>query len=61
MKYMLGMKIVDAETGNNPKLVNLIWRFLGYSLFIIGIWFIIFTKKKQALHDKLGKTMVVKV
>lgn len=61
MKYMLGMKVVDAETRGKPKFINLIWRFLGYSLFVFGIWFIIFTKKKQALHDKLGKTIVVKV
>lgn len=61
MKYMLGMKIVDAETGGKPKLSNLIWRFIGYSLFLIGLWFIVFTKKKQALHDKIGKTAIVKV
>lgn len=61
MKYMLGMKIVDSETGEKPKLMNLIWRFIGYSLFIIGLWSIIFTQKKQALHDKLGKTVIVKV
>jgi|GEM_PF-743107 len=60
MKYMLGMRIVDENTGKRPKLFNLIWRFLGYSLFIIGIWTIFFTKKNQALHDKLGKTIVVK-
>lgn len=58
-KYLLSMKIVDEETMKKPKLINLIWRFLGYSLFFIGIWFIFFTKKNQALHDKLGKTIVI--
>lgn len=61
MKYMLGMRILDEQTGKRPKLVNLIWRFVGYSMFLIGIWSIIFTKKKQALHDKLAKTVVVRV
>ena len=61
IKYLMGMRIVDQDTLTKPKLSNLIWRFVGYGLFIIGIWWVIFTKRNQALHDKLGHTVVVKV
>lgn len=60
MKYILSMKIVDANTLEKPKLINLIWRFLGYGFFVFGLWFAIFTKKKQALHDKMANTIVIK-
>lgn len=60
MKYMLSMRIVDEETLEKPRLFNLIWRFIGYSLFIFGIWFIFFTKRNQALHDKMGNCVVIK-
>lgn len=58
-KYLLSMRIVDEDTLKRPKLINLIWRFIGYSCFFLGIWMIPFTKKKQAFHDKLGKTIVI--
>ncbi len=61
VKYLMNMRIVDKETMQKPKLRQLILRFLGYSLFIIGIWWIVFTKQKQALHDKLSSTVVIKI
>ena len=60
IKYLMGMRIVDEKTFEKPKLSNLIWRFFGCSLFIIGIWWMFFTDRRQALHDKLGHTVVVK-
>ncbi|MGV2432377.1 MAG UNVERIFIED_CONTAM: RDD family protein [Rickettsiaceae bacterium] len=60
-KYLMHMRIVDQDTYTRPKLSNLIWRFFGYFLFIIGIWFVLFTKRNQALHDKLANTVVIKV
>jgi hypothetical protein len=61
VKYLLGMRIVDQETYGKPKFLNLVWRFAGYGLFMIGIWWMFFTERKQALHDKLGHTVVIKV
>jgi len=61
IKYLMGMRIVDEDTLTKPKLSNLIWRFLGYGFFLMGIWWILFTKRNQALHDKLAHTVVVKV
>ena len=60
IKYLMSMKIVDDKTLEKPKLINLIWRFLGCGFFIFGIWWMFFTGRRQALHDKLGHTVVVK-
>ena len=54
------MKIVDAKTFNRPTLKQLIKRFLGYMTFPIGIFFILFYSQKQALHDKIAGTVVIK-
>ncbi|AFB21139.1 RDD family protein [Rickettsia canadensis] len=59
-KILLRMKIVDAVTLNRPTLKQLIKRFLGYMTFPIGIFFILFSSKKQALHDKIAGTVVIK-
>jgi uncharacterized RDD family membrane protein YckC len=61
IKYLLGMRIVDQDTYAKPKLINLIWRCIGYSLCLVGMWWIFFTERKQALHDKLGRTVVIKI
>ncbi len=61
VKYLMGMRIVDQTTLGKPKLTNLIWRFVGCFMFFIGIWWIFFTERRQALHDKLGNTLVVKI
>jgi uncharacterized RDD family membrane protein YckC len=60
-KMLLKIQIIDQDTMLKPTLYQLIKRFLGYSLVLIGIWFIIFTKRSQALHDKIAKTLVIKV
>ena len=59
-KMFLRMKIVDAVTLKHPTLKQLIKRFLGYITFPIGIFFILFSSKKQALHDKIAGTVVIK-
>lgn len=59
-KFILSTKIVDAITLEKPSNYQLIKRFLGYSLFFIGIWSILFNKQGQALHDKIAGTLVIK-
>jgi len=62
-KIALGLKIIDADTGENPLLGQCIIRYLGYYVSIIplflGIVWVGFDKKKQGWHDKLAGTYVV--
>ena len=58
-KMVLGMKIIDAE-GNKIKPLAAFLRTLGHIILIIGCWFILGNEKKQALHDKIARTFVVK-
>ena len=63
-KMLLGMKIVDANTGGKPSNGQLIGRYLGYYLCIptlmISILWVGWDKRKQGLHDKLAGTLVVR-
>ncbi|MFY9589714.1 RDD family protein [Rickettsia endosymbiont of Halotydeus destructor] len=59
-KMIMHMKIVDAITFAKPTLWQLIRRFLGYMTFPFGIWLILFSSQKQALHDKIAGTVVIK-
>lgn len=63
-KMMLGLKIVDAETGEAVPTGRLIGRYFGYFVasipLLIGIIWVGFDKKKQGWHDKLAGTVVVK-
>ena len=63
-KILLGLKIVDAN-GNkisySTALIRYISTFISSLLLGIGYLLIIFDGKKQALHDKLASTYVIKV
>jgi uncharacterized RDD family membrane protein YckC len=59
-KMILNFKIVDSETMDNATKYQLIKRFFGCFLAPIGILFILFTKRNQALHDKIASTVVIK-
>ncbi len=63
-KIVLGLKIVDAN-GNkisySTALIRYISTFISSLLLGIGYLLIIFDGKKQALHDKLASTYVIKV
>lgn len=59
-KMIMRMKIVDADSFARPTNYMLIKRFLGYTTVLIGIWSIIFNKRKMALHDKIANTVVIK-
>jgi uncharacterized RDD family membrane protein YckC len=61
---LLGMEIRRVDNGQRPGLGPIIVRWIGYyiSALIIGIGFLIaaFDARKQALHDKLASTVVVR-
>lgn len=64
-KMALGLKIVDAKTLNKASTRKLVVRYLGYyvSLLAIGLgyFWVGWDKKKQAWHDKMAGTLVVKI
>ncbi len=58
-KLLLGLKIID-EDGKNISAAKSLIRVLVFIIVIIGGWFILGTKDKQALHDLAAKTYVIK-
>jgi uncharacterized RDD family membrane protein YckC len=63
-KIIRMVKIVDPKTGEIPKLWRLIIRYLCYpiskSLFFLGFIWIGLDSRKQAWHDKIAGTVVIK-
>lgn len=63
-KMVIRARIVDARTGLAAGTGQLVIRYLGYlvSLLPLGLGFIwaAFDPRKQAWHDKLARTMVVR-
>jgi hypothetical protein len=59
-KYILGLRIRDAEMLENPTIYQCIKRVIWYAFALISIWFIGFTEKRQGLHDKVAGTIVIK-
>jgi uncharacterized RDD family membrane protein YckC len=61
-KYLCSCKIVNQTNLEKPSLIRFITRFLGYLVFLgMGFITVSFTKQKQALHDKMAKTLVIVV
>jgi uncharacterized RDD family membrane protein YckC len=62
-KLLFKIKVVDLE-GNKLTFLKASGRFFGkfLSRLLLGFGFImmLFTKKKQCLHDKLASTVIVK-
>lgn len=63
-KIWLGIKIVDAETGEPTTVKQDCLRYAGYFLSIIpamlGFAWVLFDKRSQGWHDKLAGTVVVR-
>lgn len=59
-KMMMKIKIVDNRVFGKPTLWMLIKRFFLYITAPIGVWFIIVTRRSQAMHDKMAGTVVIK-
>lgn len=62
-KMLMGMKIVDADTGMPPNNGQNIIRFLGYHASVLaaglGIFWIMWDKRRRAWHDMMANTVVV--
>ena len=63
-KMVIGAKIVDATTGDEPSSGELIGRYLGYYVsmlpLLLGLFWVGWDSRKQGFHDKLAGTVVVK-
>lgn len=63
-KSILSLKIVDAKTLGKPTNKQLIIRmfslFISVFPFLLGLLWMAFDPKKQAWHDKIAGTLVIK-
>ena len=63
-KMVVGAKIVDAQTGGHPTAMQCVIRYFAYIVstipFCVGFLWIAFDPRKQAWHDKLAHTLVVR-
>jgi uncharacterized RDD family membrane protein YckC len=63
-KMIVGIRIVDARTGDGLSLGQTIIRFFAYLVSMLplgfGFLWIAFDPRKQAWHDKLADTVVVR-
>lgn len=63
-KLVLGLRVVDAETGHALSTPQAIGRYLGYFVsiipFMLGIIWVGIDKRKQGFHDKLAGTVVIR-
>ncbi|TCM61448.1 putative RDD family membrane protein YckC [Acinetobacter calcoaceticus] len=64
-KLLLNLKILDEASGNPIRVSQAVIRYLGYFVsgmaFFLGFIWIGFDPKKQGWHDKMAKTVVVKL
>lgn len=65
-KKVMGIKVVDAVTGQTPTvgkflLRDILGKIISAFTFTIGYLMVIWDSKKQALHDKVAGTVVIKV
>jgi len=64
-KQLIGARIVDSSTLGPPTSRQLMIRYLGYLLATlplgVGFLWIAFDPRKQGWHDKLARTVVIRV
>ena len=62
-KLAVGIKVVDAETGNAPSTGRLVVRLLCYLLsalpLYLGFFWVAVDRRKQGWHDKIAGTVVI--
>jgi uncharacterized RDD family membrane protein YckC len=63
-KMVLGLRIVDAVTGETPTMGRLTLRYVGYLVAALplglGYLWALWDKQKQGWHDKMAGTVVVR-
>jgi uncharacterized RDD family membrane protein YckC len=64
-KLVLGLRVVDAETGGTPPIGRLVMRYVGYLVsalpLCLGYLWALWDGRRQGWHDKMAGTVVVKV
>lgn len=62
-KFLIGMKIIDVDTGKAPEFHQLLIRYGAFLIsltpFFLGFVWAAFNRKKQAWHDMVADTAVV--
>jgi uncharacterized RDD family membrane protein YckC len=62
-KLVLGLRIVDADTGGMPSIGRLVLRYFGYLISALplglGYLWMLWDPRAQCWHDKLAGTLVV--
>lgn len=63
-KMLLKMRIVDADSYDQPSMIQWILRFLGYVISVLplcfGFMWVAFDKRRQGFHDKIANTVVIR-
>lgn len=64
-KMVTSVKVVDEKTGLTPGIKQSIIRYVAYFISMLplfmGFFWVAIDKKKQGWHDKIAKTVVVKI
>lgn len=62
-KRMLGLKVIDEQTGQYLSLGKSLLRYVGYLVstiaLLIGFFWVAFDKKKKGWHDHIAGSIVV--
>jgi uncharacterized RDD family membrane protein YckC len=62
-KFLLGCQVVDARTGRALRPGQAVLRYLGYTVssltFGLGFLWMLWDRRRQTLHDKLARSVVV--
>lgn len=58
-KFFTGIKVVNVNL-ERPTIFQCFKRISGCFLAPIGIWLIFFNNKRQAIHDKIANTLVIR-
>ena len=63
-KMLMGVALVDADTGATPPTGRLVLRYFAYIVsalpLLLGFIWVAFDKRKQGFHDKIARTVVIK-
>jgi len=63
-KLVLGLRIVDADTGGVPTIGRFALRYVGYlvSALPLGLGYLwaLWDKRRQGWHDKMAGTLVIR-
>jgi uncharacterized RDD family membrane protein YckC len=63
-KLVVGLRIVDAETGGAPPVSRLVLRYVGYVVsaipLLLGYLWMLWDPRRQTWHDKMAGTLVVR-